>query len=464
MRLERRWHVGLLVLVMLGVLGMTAHRAIDRVINPDEIEAVHSSWLVWQGQRPYFDFYQLHHPLLYYALAPIVGLAPERAELLLSLRCLFYGGMIATVIVHHAIARQLANRWTAWIATFLLATTLAYTNKGYEIRPDLPQTFFSLLAVLFLLRHAKTRSWFDLHGTALSLAVAFLFLQKTLFLLVAVLAIAGLRVARKTLTLRELGLALASFSLVVGAFYLHIAWTGDLKRYYLVNWLVNAHPAGAFSSWFSIIELFQEGTLVWVFAGLYALRWARRGPRLDWLVLTGCMLVSVVLVKRPWPHYFMLPLALLSIGAAGALTTIFRRERFALVLVVCMSTAPAWYTLWAHDYPHNRGQLARIQWVLDATKPGERVYDGACLWNLARPDLDYFWFSTGPGIGGLARFQAHEPYAYDLYGLLRRHQPRIISLPHMADRKDERILRMYRPSDRFPDLFVLRESHGGVTP
>lgn len=41
---------------------------------PDHAEHLHASWLVWQGEVPYRDFFEHHHPLLWYIAAPMVAL------------------------------------------------------------------------------------------------------------------------------------------------------------------------------------------------------------------------------------------------------------------------------------------------------------------------------------------------------------------------------------------------------
>ena len=48
----------------------------------DHAEHLHSSWLVWQGKIPYRDFFEHHNPLMWYILAPIVGLFYNNALIL----------------------------------------------------------------------------------------------------------------------------------------------------------------------------------------------------------------------------------------------------------------------------------------------------------------------------------------------------------------------------------------------
>ena len=39
----------------------------------DDVEHLHSAWLVFQGQVPYKDFFQHHNPLMWYLFAPLIG-------------------------------------------------------------------------------------------------------------------------------------------------------------------------------------------------------------------------------------------------------------------------------------------------------------------------------------------------------------------------------------------------------
>ena len=39
----------------------------------DDVEHLHSAWLVYQGKIPYVDFFQHHNPLLWYLFAPLLG-------------------------------------------------------------------------------------------------------------------------------------------------------------------------------------------------------------------------------------------------------------------------------------------------------------------------------------------------------------------------------------------------------
>ena len=61
-------------------LALTLVLSIFRFLNDDEVEHVHSAWHVLNGALPYVDFFEHHHPLLWYVLAPVLAITGESAR------------------------------------------------------------------------------------------------------------------------------------------------------------------------------------------------------------------------------------------------------------------------------------------------------------------------------------------------------------------------------------------------
>ena len=78
----------------------------------------------------------------------------------------------------------------------------------------------------------------------------------------------------------------------------------------------------------------------------------------------------------------------------------------------------------------NARQIAVIEYVLSTTQPNDYVYDGDIDFNVFRPDLDFFWFSLGDG-GGLATYRTLHPYVYNVYHLIKKYHPKVISTYHI---------------------------------
>ena len=65
----------------------------------DEIEFVHTAWLIFKGKVIYKDFFQHHHPLGYYFIIPFFKLYGETTSLLSVLRAFYF--IILMVVCFH---------------------------------------------------------------------------------------------------------------------------------------------------------------------------------------------------------------------------------------------------------------------------------------------------------------------------------------------------------------------------
>ena len=150
--------------------------------NVDEIEAVHTAWKISVGERIYEDFFQHHHPLLYYLLVPVIKLGGE-SLLTLSLAELFaFAVFAAMTVIAFLLARRIYDVKTALISIILLLSHPFFIKKGTEIRPDILQTVFGLASFYLLTIHMMDggkRKYFV--ASAIFLSLSFLALQKAIF-------------------------------------------------------------------------------------------------------------------------------------------------------------------------------------------------------------------------------------------------------------------------------------------
>ena len=57
-------------------------------LGRDEVEHIHSAWYVEQGHTPYVDFFQHHHPLLWYVILPFLHVFGHTLKTAIALRLL----------------------------------------------------------------------------------------------------------------------------------------------------------------------------------------------------------------------------------------------------------------------------------------------------------------------------------------------------------------------------------------
>ena len=481
-----------IAILALGVAGWSLVKDFDK----DEIEAVHSAWKMLHGERIYVDFFQHHHPLLYAYLTPVIALCGERPATLLACRVAmwpFLAGMLAATYI---LGRRVFGRPAATIGVLLALASWPLMVKAVEIRPDVPQVLCGMIALVLLFprtRQAARRSALrtgaeacvadhvymvpgsakerDFRGAkgdnpsvfdspvlrhfliGVCLGVAFLFLQKALFLIAGI----GLVVAWRVFA-RETGWAVllalpAGIAVVVVLFALWLAANGPLREYVFLNWTLNAHYRYQFGFDLTLRHVCKRESITVLFAAIACLGYLRNRRRWELAFLTLCLVGSIATVPAPYLQYWMPALPLVALLAGhGMLKLLRRRRRLLFILLVCSAVMPAVVEA-ACQSGINFSHLKRIGYVLDVTAPGDAVYDGDAQFNVFRRDIDYFWFSLSEH-GALRSYQDLRPYEYDVYERIARMKPKVISSHEIDNLADPRIQEHYTPSEQYDGLLV----------
>ena len=419
-------------------LALTLALSIFRFLDADEMEHVHSAWHVLNGAVPYVDFFQHHHPLLWYVLAPMIALAGESAATLVLLRLVFFLLTLAIAWATYRFARECqASREAAWLSVCLLLSMTTFVYVAIEIRPDVPQTLFGVLSALYFTRMLRSESSRDAVLSGVFAAAAFLFQQKAVLLIALYPAPFAVFALRRRLPWR-LGLYLAgAFAAVCAPYAAYLAVTGSAGEYVVANWLLNANlGAGrARVSVLSPVVLRDIGRNA-VFWGLtLAMAAAAFRRRLEcryglpaWFGLG--IVALVVALNRVVDRYLAAAVPFLAVAVGLWLAAEIERRRLrgprlaAVLLVVCLIPGVA---MARSVFRSNRGQLARIQFVLDRSAPDDRMFDESRDFNLFRPDMHYFWFMTRPGVRLYNRFTGGRYAGYDVCRLLADVRPRFAS-------------------------------------
>jgi hypothetical protein len=115
----RRGKFLFVILVALALLIISL--AVNRAFSEDEIEHIHASWYVQNGQVPYRDFFEHHHPLLWFLLAPLIALCGEDLMVLAIARLLILLMAVGIGWLTWRISRLAGGDVeTAWLAVAML--------------------------------------------------------------------------------------------------------------------------------------------------------------------------------------------------------------------------------------------------------------------------------------------------------------------------------------------------------
>ena len=424
-----------LFIVIVVLMLLTLALSFNRVFWNDEIEHIHASWYVQHGQVPYRDFFEHHHPLLWFVLAPLLSLLGEGLAVLVVARLLMLLLAAGIAWLTWRIARLAGGDAEAG----LLAVAILFSNFMFlpcvmEVRPDVPMVFLALAAVERLLVFMKEGKAIALQAAAFLAALSFLFLQKAIFLFPAAAVLLCAWSWRGRVPAALLLKSIGFFLLPILFFTAWMVFFDVFRDYFLCNWRLNVQRLGAYHLWLAMGRLALINVVFWLSVLAAFFRFLRPGKKnaamkvVAWFAFTA--LAALFLLPNPADRHFLLVLPLLSVVASGwaANRSCFSlASRLSGIYLAGLLAVPLPF-LAGHGFPLNAVQLEKIAYVLRLTGPTEKVLDGRNDFNLFRPDLHYFWFQADAGelLDNYRRIRGGDRSDYDVCRLIREQQPAFI--------------------------------------
>jgi hypothetical protein len=428
-------------LVLLGI-ALLAGVSSNRAFQVDEVEHLHAAYHLRAGRALYGEVWQVHMPLLYGLLAPLVDVDDPRGSyhrarsmlVVLLLATVYLAARSAALLARSGLARSgLARSATSpqngdpagllagSLAAALLLLHTTFVERGMEVRADGPLALCVVAALRLELSAGRRRSWTALASGAL-LGLAFLLTQKAVF---ATAAFGALWLVRAVRT-RQPSLVVLPFlgwCAPVGVAVTAIAAQGGLEEFWRDAILGASAAVGrdearlAFSPLGFLLQEGQRNVAFWALAlfGLaVALAAALRGsprstgapPRdaqLGGAVCVAAAFLAVALLGSlwlqpfPWPYVHVSVLPPLVVVAAAGLARVLASQPVeqrglawplaALWLFLQLATAAP--RLLAKSVPDHGSagqehQLALLDEVQRVTAAEDPVFDLAGLY--FRPD------------------------------------------------------------------------------
>ena len=209
----------------------------------DDFEHLRAAYFVSLGDVPYRDFFEHHHPLLWYVLAPIMTFISHDTITALRIgRFISLGvSLIGGYFIYRTEKRFIGGTLCAlFCLVFYFWGVSGISAAGlFHVKPDIYQRCCFFIGLYYLFCYFRYKKFRDLQVCALLFTAAFLFLQTTLFY-VAPLAVPVCYFLYKN-PRKWLDFAKAAV-LPLGILTVCIAvlWKYDmLTRYFETNWLLN---------------------------------------------------------------------------------------------------------------------------------------------------------------------------------------------------------------------------------
>jgi hypothetical protein len=446
-------------LLLAGILVSLFFYSGSMKFDNDEFEHIHTAWKMLQGREIYVDFFQHHHPFMYYMMMPVISIFGSTTESIFACRYIMLALTGGILIVTYLLSMRVFKNSEVGVISLILTSTMAtFYMKSIEIRPDVPQTLAGLLSVYFLFVFYDRRSFRSLWLSAVFLALSFLIIQKSIALILVISALLLYDMRGKTLRPRDVLIYAAIFLLCISPYYIYLVAAGGFKQYFVMNWIVNFYFPQIFEKWFIMLAVFRENSITCVLyaIGVVALLKSKEHRRFAVLSI-GLIIAVVLLFENLWRQYFMLAIPLFGIIASYALYSTFGSKYGRLVVIIGAIYVPMAimhnHGLFKMDDTERAAQIDKINYVLSITDENDKVYDGVASFNVFREDIDYLWFCVRD-TECIPILQKVAGFKYDIYESIANERPKVISNFGIHSFDDVRIKNKYRVSDRYPDLYI----------
>lgn len=432
----------------LGILtGVLLFYSFFRGLNQDEIEAIHTTWKVVFEGKIYTDFFQPHHPFLYYLLAPILKIFGPTTNIIYIFRFIIFLFFLGIGYATYLLAKTLVNKRVGVLSAIMLYSTPIFSISAIEIRPDVPMTFCIIFAAALWFPYLQQKRKSLLAASAFMLSISFLFLQKAaLFIFVFGLLVLLHWITKKT-TFTDLVLYAAVFFLAPSIYLFYLLYSHTFSDYFLFAWLFNFNLTCKYSFIQEVFFAIRSNIPLWI-TFLTGLALIRKHIVLQQIAFLGIALfLAPFFIKTAGPQYIMPAIPFTSIIAAYGFSHVMQHYQKAWKLLLVLIVFPPLIVNYLRKpfvFPVAK-QIEKINYVLSITNADDRVFSCHPAWNLFRKDCDFFWYHAPLMVQTCKRIK---PYSYDFSKIIEIQEPKVISVPGVN---------MYRRSPIYKDLYIRKD-------
>ena len=376
----------------------------------DHAEHLHASWLVWQGEVPYRDFFEHHNPLLWYVMAPVVALFYKNVMIFYVARLI---NAFVYVIMFWGLYKISCDFLKISGRAFILALMLFFVHPLFvysflELSPDCFMFAGFIWGLWYYYKFLETKRQMMLNISFVLWVISFLFVQKVLFMFIIMGACTLYFMVKKEIKIKAVIKALILPLMILGLFVLYLFLNDSLTQYFTLNyelnfWMCKLKGKSGFPSLMSMT--------VWVFMlsafCLYGFLKQNFTYRLLFVVLLLGDFIFKFLTWAPWVQYFVL----IEFGAlliiSDTILTLKTKKVACLLLflVVCLQVYSIKQSHMKYTY---KSYVKFQQYFMNHSKGNDDVIVSASwgTFNIYGKNPHYYWF----GLSDIA------PLAYYLYG------------------------------------------------
>ena len=355
----------------------------------DELECLRSGWFVAQGMIPYVDFFQHHHPFLYYLLAPF-GFFFSADQYLFWGRGISLGFCFLSLLYTYKLGLLVYDQLTAFLTVSFFLCWKMFAESGFEVRPDTPQIALATAGTYYFFLFIKQRNQKKLLISAFCYSLSFLFLQKSFMFPFFALLMLGYEWYYKQEKLSAILLWAVGYALPICLYWIFLIFQGHFWQYFVCNYLFNAEMAKSFTfarfMKMLVNEVFLPNAALWAFFFIgYS-----RSVTIPIRLLISILITGIISMKIDGAHYWIVALPYFSLIGIQGMRFIFDHKTGYLILFLTFLSSVS-FKHWVGNVSFgNYEQRVLLKHFRSLCSESEYCFGDDLVCNL-RKGPGYFW-------------------------------------------------------------------------
>ncbi|MBP5215108.1 MAG: glycosyltransferase family 39 protein [Alphaproteobacteria bacterium] len=273
----------------------------------DDIEHLRAAFFISSGDVPYRDFFEHHHPLMWYLWAPFISVMPhDTIFTIMTARVVsFIFSLLAGWFLYLSVKRYLGGKTVALLFVCLFFWGITAWSALYYVKPDTYMRTCFFAGLYYLLRYFEDSRYKYLQVSSLLFLLSFLFLQSIVLQILPLVFPVIYFIYRHPEKLKDFCLAavipLIIIAVIVCCFFHLDIW----EIYWRDNWSFNAKLSAVlhfYSSSKSDISLLLYADILLL--SLYASFFYLKNKQMNIYTATiGLLLVFDFMQRLYYPSY-----------------------------------------------------------------------------------------------------------------------------------------------------------------
>ena len=419
-------------------------------VSFDDLEHLRAAFFVAGGDVPFRDFFEHHHPLLWYVLAPLLNILPHQTALS------FYIGRSISLLVSSIggyYVYKIEKRFFGSTACALICLNLYFwgitgiSNTGlFAVKPDVYQRCCFLIGLYHLLCYFQMQKFKDLQICAIFFALSFLFLQTAVFAIAPLIVPVGYFIYKHPQKYRDFLQASVLPILMLSGSVLFLIELGIFSQYWQLCWQFNSILATVLHAYPHTEYLVMMTDLLMLALGSLAYHISCRQFNIFFSCL-GIMFLAELSMRIFFSSTHLQYLVSLVLYAAMLVApfieVIIRKYKSAMLILIILSVAHLLINIKLSQAPI----LAETHDKYDQETSGIALPSG-----IFKPRQSYFWMY--PSIEGLAHITLLHSYDYEATNLYKKMQPDLIILSPNAMENIYKIKRAIHLDDQQQKTYI----------